>query len=126
MAAATAIACFAGSVRAHHPLEDTYDLRRTVTLTGVAVSVDWTNPHVRLVMEVKGATGETTAWSVELDPPNALARAGVDQTVIKPGVELSVDAWLAKDASASANAKVLRASDGTVYVASATQWKVIR
>lgn len=126
VAAATVVACFAGTVRAHHPLEETYDLRRAVTLNGVAVSVEWTNPHTLLVMEVKGATGETTAWTVEIDPPNAMTRAGLDATKLRQGVEISVDVWLAKDASPSAHAKVLRAADGTVYVASTLPWKRVR
>lgn len=122
---ATVVAFFAGPLRAHHPL-DAYDERRTVTLTGIVANVEWVNPHTRLLMEVKGATGETTTWSVELDPPRAMTKAGVSSAVLKPGDEISVDVWLAKDGSPSANGRALRTPDGAVHVMSATRWVSVR
>jgi hypothetical protein len=124
-AAATIAATFAGPLRAHHPL-DAYDERRTVTLIGIVANVEWVNPHTRLLLEVKAAAGETTTWSVELDPPNAMTRARVGPEVLKQGDEISVDVWLAKDGSASANGRALRTPDGTVHVMSATRWASVR
>ena len=114
--------CVFAPVSAHHSLEDLYDLRRTVTLSGVVTGVEWANPHTRLFMEVKGATGETTTWSVELDPPGAMTDAGVGSDVLKAGDEISVDLWLAKDGSPSASVQALRTSSGAVFVASTMRW----
>ena len=126
VAAATVVASFAGSLHAHHSLEETYDVRRAVTLTGVVTNVGWVNPHTLLSLEVKGATGETTIWSVELGPPHGMTRSGMGPAVLKQGDEISVDVWLAKDGSPSANGRALRAAGGAVYVASPDLWMSVR
>jgi hypothetical protein len=112
---AAAFAALALPLRAHHSLEDTYDLSKTVTLTGVVGKVEWTNPHVRLFVEVKGAAAEVKTWSVEIKPPSAMARLGVTPAMLGQSGEISVDVWLAKDGSLSAAGKTLKTPDGTVY-----------
>ena len=115
IAAAGALAALALPVRAHHSLEDTFDLSRTVTLTGVVSEVQWANSHVRLLIDVKGAADEVKTWSVEIKPPNAMARLGVSPAMPRQAGEISVDVWPAKDGSLSAAGKTLTTADGTVY-----------
>ena len=123
IAAANAFAGLALPVRAHHSLEDTFDLSRTVTLTGVVSEVQWANPHVRFLITVKGAAGEVKTWAVEIKPPSAMTRLGVSPAMLGQG-EISVDVWLAKDGSLSAAGKTLKTSDGAVYdVASGMNWR---
>ncbi|HSC13474.1 MAG TPA: DUF6152 family protein [Gammaproteobacteria bacterium] len=125
--AATALAALALPLRAHHSLEDTYDLGRTVTLTGVVSEVQWANPHVRLLVEVKGAAGEVKTWQVEIKPPSAMARLGVSQAMLERAGEISVEVWLAKDGSPSAAGKTLKTPDGALYdVASGMNWRPAR
>ena len=124
IAAAAAFAALTLPARAHHSLEDTYDLGRTVTLTGVVSEVQWANPHVRLLVEVKGAAGEVKTWSVEIKPPSAMARLGVSPAMLDRGREISVEVWLAKDGSASAAGKTLKTPDGSLYdVAGGMNWR---
>ena len=115
IAGAAVLAASALPLRAHHSLEDTYDLSRTVTLTGVVAKVEWANPHVRLFVEVKGAAAEAKTWSVEIKPPSAMARLGVSPATLGQAGEISLDVWLAKDGSLSAVGKTLKTADGTVY-----------
>lgn len=115
IAAATAFAGLALPVRAHHSLEDTFDLSRTVTLTGVVSEVQWANPHVRFLITVKGAAAEVETWAVEIKPPGAMARLGVSPAMLGQTGQISVDAWLAKDGSLSAAGKTLKTADGTIY-----------
>ena len=115
IAAATAFAGLALPARAHHSLEDAYDLSRTVALTGTVTEVQWANPHVRLFVEVKDAAAEPKTWSVEIKPPSAMARLGVSAAMLRQAGEISLDVWLAKDGSLSAAGKTLRTVDGTVY-----------
>ena len=106
-------------LRAHHSLEDTHDLRRTVTLTGVISSVEWVNPHARLYLDVTGANGVVARWSVELGAPNTMTRFGAGPDVLKPGDQVSVDVWIAKDSSLTASGQALKLSDGrTLQMAS--------
>ena len=114
IAAAAAIAAVALPLRAHHSLEDTYDLSRTVRLTGVVSEVQWANPHVCLLIDVKGAADEVKTWSVEIKPPSAMAKLGVTPVMLGKA-EISVEAWVAKDGSLSAAGKTLKTADGTVY-----------
>ena len=124
--ATIAFAAVVGPARAHHSLEDTFDVSRTVTLTGVVRRVEWTNPHVRLLVEAKGTTGEVATWTVEIKPPNAMEKIGVSAATLNQ-VTISVDVWLAKDGSLSASGRTLRMPDGTVYdVASGLGWRSVR
>ena len=111
---AAAVAGLALPLSAHHSLEDTYDLSRTVTLTGVVSKVEWANPHVRLLVDVKSAAGAVETWSVEIKPPSAMARLGVAPVMLEKA-EISLEAWPAKDGSLSAAGKTLKTTDGTVY-----------
>jgi hypothetical protein len=123
IAAATVLAALALPVRAHHPLEEAFDLRRTVTLTGVVRNVEWANPHVRLLVEVKGTAAEIATWMVEIKPPRAMERLGVSAATLSQ-VEISVDVWPAKDGSLSASGRTLRTPDGAVYdVSSEWDWR---
>jgi hypothetical protein len=103
---------------AHHSLQKTHDLSRTVTLTGVVSSVEWLNPHARLNLDVRSANGGITTWEIELAAPNTMIRYGLAPAVLKPGDQISVDVWIAKDSSLSGSAQALKLSDGrTAYLA---------
>ena len=118
IATAIALVFLTASLFAHHSLQKTHDLNRAVTLAGVVSSVEWVNPHARLYLDVRGANDGVTTWYIELGAPNTMIRYGLAPAVLKPGDQISVDAWIAKDSSASASAQVLRLSDGrTAYLA---------
>jgi uncharacterized protein DUF6152 len=123
IASAAAAAALALPLSAHHSLEDTHDLSKTVTLTGVVSEVTWANPHVRLLVDVKGAGGEVKTWSVEIKPPGAMARLGVSPVMLRQAGEISVEVWLAKDGSLSAAGKTLKTADGTVYDVDSGNWR---
>jgi hypothetical protein len=124
--AATASAALSLPLRAHHSVEDTYDSSKTVTLTGVVPKLEWANPHVRLFVEVKGATGDVTTWCVETEPPRQMERLGLTPAMLGQA-EITVDVWLAKDGSRSASGRTLRMPDGTAYdVASGLDWRPVQ
>jgi hypothetical protein len=78
----------AGPARAHHSGAGV-DRSRTVTVTGIVKDFRWTNPHSWIDMEVTDAKG-TALWSVEMNPPPFLIRAGWKSTTLKPGDKVSV------------------------------------
>jgi len=61
---------------AHHSFAAEYDSNTMITLTGVITKVEWTNPHMYIHMDVKGADGKVVNWSLEGYPPNTLKRTG--------------------------------------------------
>ena len=76
-------------VGAHHSGAGV-DRTRTVTVTGVVKDFRWTNPHSWIDLEVAGSAGAPTLWSIEMNPPPFLIRAGWKSTTLKPGDTVSV------------------------------------
>ncbi len=66
------------------------DRTRTVTVTGVVKEFRWTNPHSWIDLEVAGSAGAPTLWSIEMNPPPFLVRAGWKSSTLKPGDTVTV------------------------------------
>ena len=66
------------------------DRSRTITVTGTVKDFRWTNPHSWIDLEVPDAKSATTIWSVEMNPPPYLIRAGWKSTTLKAGDKVSV------------------------------------
>jgi hypothetical protein len=56
--------------------------------------------------------GKTTQWMIETSNPNGLMRLGWTKNSLKPGDQITVDAFLAKDGSSTANASRITLADG--------------
>ena len=104
LALATTLA-LAAPMWAHHSFAAEYDSKKPVTLKGVVTKVDWMNPHVYFYLDVTDATGKTTNWALEMGPPRLLERQGWKRNTIKEGVEVVVNATLARDGGKQANAR---------------------
>ena len=66
------------------------DRTRTVTMTGVVKEFRWTNPHSWIDLEVADAKAPPTVWSIEMNPPPYLVRAGWKASTLKAGDKVSV------------------------------------
>jgi hypothetical protein len=101
-------------VAAHHSIPQTFDISKEITIQGVVTKIEWTNPHTRVWVEARNDDGTVSNWELELAPPNALKRnRGLD--FIKPGDQVTVVLWRAKDGSMLANALDIVFPDGRVY-----------
>jgi hypothetical protein len=83
---------------AHHLLEAQFDTKKTVALVGEVTRIDWSNPHVRLYMEVKNQSG-TATWEVDLGSPNKQMMNGWKIDTYRRGDRVRVDVYPAKDGS---------------------------
>ena len=82
---------------------------------------DRINPHGWITMGVTAADGSTTQWMVETSNPNGLMRLGWTKNSLKPGDEITVEGYLAKDGSSTANAARITLADGSkVFAGSPT------
>jgi hypothetical protein len=118
---ATAVLAAAVPAIAHHSFAAQYDPAKPVTLTGTVTKVEWTNPHARFYMNVKGTDGATTSWNLELASPNYLKRAGWSSTSLKEGDEITVEGSLARSGANMANARAVTLADGRrVFARSST------
>jgi hypothetical protein len=87
--AAVAICLWGAAARAHHSGAGV-DRTRTITVSGVVKEFRWTNPHSWIDLVVTGDDGAQTLWSVEMNPPPYLIRAGWRSSTLKPGDKVSV------------------------------------
>lgn len=74
---------------AHHG-SVAYDNAKVVTLKdGVVTKVNWANPHVLVMFDVKGGDGNMQHWVVEAGSPSAVSGGGWTNTTIQPGDKLT-------------------------------------
>ena len=92
-----ALALAATPAQAHHAFAAEFDANAPVLLKGKVTKVEWINPHawVHLVVEEPGKP--PVEWMVEGGTPNTLLRNGADRNTLKPGVEIIVRGYQAKD-----------------------------
>ncbi len=102
----------AGPALAHHSFAGEYDAAKPITLTGVVTKVEWTNPHARFYIDVKGPDGKVTNWNLELASPNYLKRQGWSSTSLKSGDTVTVEGSLARSGAKMANARTVTLADG--------------
>jgi len=96
---------FAGVVPvvAHHAFAGQFDINKPTKLVGTVTKVEWQNPHIYFYIDVKDANGKVANWMIEGGSPNGLMRAGWTRNSLKPGMEVNVEGYLAKDGSNIAN-----------------------
>jgi len=87
---------------AHHS-SAAYDMEHPVNMKGVVTSMEWTNPHVFIFLDVRDDSGSVEEWRVEGNSPNMLFRVGWKKEMIKAGDPLVVNGAPAKNGS-----KILR------------------
>lgn len=97
---------------AHHSFAAQYDRNKQQTLTGPVTKVDWINPHARIFMDVKDASGKVVNWEVELSAPAMLMRRGWTRAAVPVGGVVTVNGSLAKDGSNMINASTVTLADG--------------
>jgi hypothetical protein len=109
-------------VFAHHSFEAEYDSKKPLTVSGVVTKLEWTNPHARFYVDVKDESGKVINWNFELGSPNVLRRQGWTREALKVGDQVTVEGYMAKDASNLANARRVTLADGRkVFAGSAAE-----
>jgi hypothetical protein len=109
-----ALAAAAGRLVAHHAFGAEFDRDAPVRLQGKIVKLEWVNPHTWIHLEIKNPAGEPETWAVEGGTPNVLLRRGLRRDCLKPGTEIIVDGYHAKDHSIKrANGKDVTFTDGS-------------
>jgi hypothetical protein len=97
---------------AHHSFEAEYDDKKPVTLTGVVVKLDWTNPHIWVHIDAKDDKGVQAKWSCEGGNPNSLKRNGWLRDTLKPGDPVTLEGYRAKDGTNTCNARSVKLANG--------------
>src|SRR6185295_16925084 len=81
---AMAVASFAAAAAAHHGTSITYEMDKTITVTGIVTEFDFGYPHPSLFFDVTDEKGQVVKWGAEFLPtPAALKNAGWTKETIK-------------------------------------------
>jgi Family of unknown function (DUF6152) len=116
-AVAIFVLTFAASVMpvaAHHSVQETFDVSKEITIRGAVTKIEWANPHARFWVDARNDDGTVSNWELELPPPTVLKRR-FGLGFIKPGDQVTVDLWRAKDGSLLANTLTLTVAGGGVF-----------
>ncbi len=108
---------------AHHSAAKSYDLNRTMTLSGIITKVEWVNPHAHLYVETRNDDGRFVTWDVEFPPPHTVIRLGVTPMDLRVRDEVTVDVSVALDGSNRAAVRRLTLRDGRVLGGLPAGWQ---
>ena len=102
---------------AHHSFAAEYDLKHPIEIHGVIAQVRLENPHSWFVVDVKdAATGKVDRWSFEAGTPSGMIRNGYRPGIIKPGDEVTIKGFHARDVTQNAGAgRELVTADGRAF-----------
>jgi hypothetical protein len=112
------VAVLAGTLPAlaHHSFAAEFDEKQPVTVHGVITQVRLENPHSWFFLDVTDAAGKVEKWSFEASTPSSLIRSGVKPGFIKPGDEVTIKGFHARDATQNAGAgRELVTADGRAF-----------
>jgi hypothetical protein len=97
LGAALAVLAVAPSAMAHHAFAAEFDGKAPVLLKGKVTKVEWINPHAWVHLVVQEPSQPPQEWMVEAGTPNTLLRNGADRNTLKPGADIVVRGYQAKD-----------------------------
>jgi Family of unknown function (DUF6152) len=81
---------------AHHGSGVSYDLKKQVTLSGTVTELDWRNPHVFLLFDVKNDKGAIEHWGGETHTPAQLKAIGWTKDELKLGDQITITLFPSK------------------------------
>jgi hypothetical protein len=102
--------------RAHHSFAAAFDSNQPVSVKGIITEVRLENPHSWFFIDVKDAAGKVERWAFEASTPTSLIRSGVRPGFIKPGDQVTINGYHARDASQHAGAaREIVLADGRAF-----------
>lgn len=109
---AALIAAGSPSVAAHHSFSAEFDISKPVTMKGTITGMRWSNPHAWIYIDVTDADGKVVNWAFELNAANALYRRGWRREDVLVGTLVTIDGWLARNGTPTANTGTILLPDG--------------
>jgi len=112
MVATLGLLIAAGPAFAHHPFDSEFDVQAPVTLTGMVTTLDWTDPHVVIHVDVKDTSGQTRNWNFETGSLAEMEKNGWTKTTLKQGDQITVQGYRAKSEPYVASARMIELPGG--------------
>lgn len=76
---------------AHHGTGASYDQKKWVTIKGTVIEFLWRNPHSALFLEAKNEKDEVVKYSIEMNSPGLMVKAGLTRDSFKVGDQVEID-----------------------------------
>jgi hypothetical protein len=110
-----ALVITAGSAAAHHAPSAIFDMKKKVSMTGTLTEVNWVNPHIVVMLDVK-KDGAMETWKFESNPPAWFRQVGVSRNDFAKalGQQVTVEAVIAIDGSKYGYMQKVTMPDGAV------------
>ncbi len=99
---------------AHHSFASEFDRDQPFEVTGSVTSVQWTNPHARIYIDVEEENGEIVNYDFELGSPNTLMRRGWSRKDLQPGDKVTVSGHRARNRPTVGRATGINRENGEV------------
>jgi hypothetical protein len=110
-----AIVVLVAPMVAQRPVSAKFDLSKRTTLKGIVTRVDWSNPHVHILMNVQDGA-KAVSWAVEVESQLELERSSWSKDSLLPGDAVTVQGPLARDGSRQIwGDNVVLAKSGSVF-----------
>ena len=90
------VVTFSAPLFAHHGAAS-FESGKTVTVKGTVTEYVWSNPHVLVKVDAKDDSGNVAHWVLEAWNPVTQSSRGWTKNTFKPGDEVSLDIWPAKN-----------------------------
>ena len=119
LVAGLGLLCLAAPLAAHHSWTADYDGGKPVTVKGVVSKVEWTNPHMRVYVDVTDAKGTVTTWNLELGSPNSVLRRGWTRSDLKTGDRISFKGFGGRVVLTRSVADAITLADGRPFTGAA-------
>ncbi len=97
--------------RAHHSFASEFDINQPFRIEGTVNSIQWTNPHGWLHVDVE-ENGETVTYDFELSSPNSLIRSGWSRNDLEIGERIIVTGHRARNRPTVARASGISRENG--------------
>lgn len=106
----TVVLATASPALAHHFFPRESDT--PVSVVGTVVRFEMVNPHSRLLLEVRDASGNVATWDVELGSVHALMARGWKRDSVRPGDVVAAEVVMWKGRAHAGSARAVELPDG--------------
>jgi hypothetical protein len=105
---------------AHHSFAIEYDAQQPIEAAGVISKVEWTNPHMRVYVDVTEPDGTVTAWNLEMGSPNSILRRGWKPSDLKAGSKITFKGYAGRQVRTRAAITAITLADGRTFKGAST------
>ncbi len=95
----------------HHSFVAEFDAAKPVHLAGIVSRFEFVNPHAVIYLDVG-----PDRWWIEAASPQALIRRGISRTTLRPGSQVEIEGYAAKDGSRRAYGREIKLNNGQVFL----------